>query len=74
MKLHKYSEDQFRKAVIGSTSMRQVLQKLGVASYGGNYDVLRKAIRFSSWIRLTSRVKPGIKAGNPLPGIHCPVI
>jgi 5-methylcytosine-specific restriction endonuclease McrA len=25
--------------------MRQVLLKLGVAPYGGNYDVLRKAIR-----------------------------
>jgi hypothetical protein len=46
MKLHKYSEDQLRKAVIGSASMRQVLLKLGVASYGGNYDVLRKAIYF----------------------------
>ena len=26
--------------------MRQVLQKLDVAPYGGNYDVLRKAIKF----------------------------
>ncbi len=26
--------------------MRQVLQKLGVAPYGGNYDVLKKAIKF----------------------------
>jgi len=26
--------------------MRQVLQHLGVAAYGGNYYVLRKAIRF----------------------------
>ena len=28
--------------------MRQVLQILGVAPYGGNYDVLRKAIKFYS--------------------------
>jgi hypothetical protein len=44
MKLHKYSEAQLREAVKNSTSMRQVLQKLDVAPYGGNYDVLRKAI------------------------------
>ena len=46
MKLHKYSEKQLIEAVRNSTSMRQVLQKLGVAPYGGNYDVLRKAIKF----------------------------
>ena len=46
MKLHKYSEEQLIEAVKSSSSMRQVLQKLGVAPYGGNYDVLRKAIRF----------------------------
>ena len=45
MKLHKYSEDALREAVSASTSMRQTLQKLNVAPYGGNYDVLRKAIR-----------------------------
>ena len=44
MKLHKYSEAQLREAVKNSTSRRQVLQKLGVAPYDGNYDVLRKAI------------------------------
>jgi len=26
--------------------MRQVLQTLGVAAYGGNYDVLRRAIKY----------------------------
>jgi hypothetical protein len=46
MKLHKYSEENLRKAIKQSTSMRQVLLKLGVAPYGGNYDVLRKAIQF----------------------------
>ena len=46
MKLRKYSEEQLRKAVKNTTSMRQVLQTLNVAPYGGNYDVLRKAIRY----------------------------
>ena len=46
MKLHKYSEEDLRDAVRNSTSMRQVLQKLHVAAYGGNYDVLRKAIAY----------------------------
>ncbi|MDH5181721.1 MAG: HNH endonuclease [Gammaproteobacteria bacterium] len=44
MKLHKYSESQLREAVKNSTSMRQVLQNLGVSPFGGNYDVLRKAL------------------------------
>ncbi len=46
MKLHKYSEEQLREAVKSSTSKRQVLQKLNVAPYGGNYDVLRKSIKY----------------------------
>jgi hypothetical protein len=45
MKLHKYSEAQLRKAVKDATSMRQVLLLLQVAPYGGNYDVLKKAIK-----------------------------
>jgi hypothetical protein len=45
MKLRKYSDKQLREAVKNAASMRQVLQKLDVAPYGGNYDVLRKAIR-----------------------------
>ena len=45
MKLYKYTKDQLLDAVVSSTSMRQVLIKLGVAPYGGNYDVLRKAIQ-----------------------------
>jgi len=46
MKLHKYTEERLREAVKLSTSMRQVLLMLEVAPYGGNYDVLRKAIRY----------------------------
>ncbi|PCJ87376.1 MAG: hypothetical protein COA54_05690 [Thiotrichaceae bacterium] len=44
MKLHKYSLDQLKLAVNESTSLRQVLIKLHVAPYGGNYEVLKKAI------------------------------
>ena len=45
MKLRKYSAMQLKLAVKTATSLRQVLQKLNVAPYGGNYDVLKKAIR-----------------------------
>jgi hypothetical protein len=45
MKLRKYTIEQLTEAVKNSTSMRQVLLKLNVAPYGGNYDVLRKAIK-----------------------------
>ncbi len=44
MKLRKYTERQLKEAVKKSTSMRQVLKTLNVAAYGGNYDVLKKAI------------------------------
>lgn len=46
MKLHKYTKEQLVKAVKESTSKRQVLLRLGVAPYGGNYDVLRKALDY----------------------------
>jgi len=47
MKLYKYSEQKLREAILKSTSKRQVLQKLDVSTYtyGGNYDVLKKAIK-----------------------------
>ncbi len=45
MKLRKYSEEQLKKAVKQAFSMRQVLQMLNVSPYGGNYDVLRRAIK-----------------------------
>ena len=45
MKLHKYTEAQLRKAVKSSQSMRQVLLQLNVAAYGGNYEVLKKALK-----------------------------
>jgi hypothetical protein len=45
MKLRKYTERQLAEAVKNSTSLAQTLSKLGVAPYGGNYLVLKKAIR-----------------------------
>ena len=45
MKLHKYSLEQLKQAIPESTSLRQVLLKLNVAAYGGNYLVLKKAIK-----------------------------
>lgn len=46
MKLYKYTKEQLIDAVKQSTSMRQVLQQLNVAAYGGNYDVLKRAIKY----------------------------
>ncbi|MDT7542299.1 MAG: hypothetical protein QOE33_2203 [Acidobacteriota bacterium] len=48
MKLRKYTERQLRRAVRTSTSLAQTLSKLGVAPFGGNYEVLRKAIKHFS--------------------------
>ncbi len=44
MNLHKYTLSALTEAIQESTSMRQVLIRLNVSPYGGNYDVLRKAI------------------------------
>ena len=44
MKLRKYTEKELVQAISVSTSLRQTLLYLNVAPYGGNYDVLRKAI------------------------------
>ena len=44
MNLHKYTIEQLKGAVKSSSSLRQVLIKLSVAPYGGNYDVLKKAL------------------------------
>jgi 5-methylcytosine-specific restriction endonuclease McrA len=46
MKLYKYTKEELINAVKTSSSMRQVLLKLNVSPYGGNYDVLRKAIDY----------------------------
>ena len=44
MKLHRYTERELALAISISTSLRQTLLNLNVAAFGGNYDVLRKAI------------------------------
>ena len=46
MKLFKYTEGQLRAAVRDASSLRQVLLKLNVAPFGGNYAVLKKAIEY----------------------------
>ncbi len=46
MKLHKYSLNQLTQSILESSSLRQVLIKLHVAPYGGNYEILKKAIAF----------------------------
>ena len=48
MQLRKYTERQLAEAVEASTSLAQTLRILGVAPRGGNYEVLRKAIRHFS--------------------------
>ncbi|HKS29594.1 MAG TPA: HNH endonuclease signature motif containing protein [Pyrinomonadaceae bacterium] len=48
MKLRKYTVEKLAEAVKKSTSLAQVLRKLGVAPYGGNYVVLKKAIKHFS--------------------------
>ena len=45
MKLRKYSLEQLKIAIKNSTSLRQALIKLNVTPYGGNYTVLKKAIK-----------------------------
>ena len=44
MKLKKYTKEQLANAIKESSSLAQTLKKLGVAPYGGNYQVLKKAI------------------------------
>ena len=46
MKLRKYDQQQLEEAVRNSTSLRQALEVLGVAPYGGNYEVLKRAILY----------------------------
>jgi 5-methylcytosine-specific restriction endonuclease McrA len=44
MKRPKFTRDQLVAAIDGATSIRQVLIRLDVAPYGGNYGVLRRAL------------------------------
>lgn len=46
MKLHKYTLDQLTLAIEDFTSLKQVLLKLNVTAYGGNYTVLKNAIEY----------------------------
>lgn len=44
MKQNKYTKEQLIEAVSNSTSIRQSLLALGLASKGGNYQIIHKAI------------------------------
>lgn len=44
MSKHQYSEEQLRKAISQARSIRQALQNLNIASQGGNYRIIHKAI------------------------------
>ncbi len=46
MKLLKYTEEELKEAVKTSYSIRQILQKLKVEPFGGNYDTFRKAVKY----------------------------
>src|ERR671927_158733 len=46
MKLRKYTECHLREAIKNSASLARTLSKLGVAAYGGNYYVLKRAIHY----------------------------
>jgi hypothetical protein len=48
MKLRKYTVEKLSEAVKNSTSLAQVLKTLGIAPYGGNYAILKKAIKHFS--------------------------
>ena len=41
----KYTEEEFIKAVKTSTSIRQVLKKIGLIEAGGNYFTVKKRIK-----------------------------
>lgn len=43
--MRKYTEQRLRDAVKTSTSIRQVLKKLGLAEAGGNYATIQEKIR-----------------------------
>lgn len=45
MRKKSWTEYQLRKAVGGSTSIRQVLRKLGLKQAGGNYKQIQKYLK-----------------------------
>jgi hypothetical protein len=44
MRAMRYTDDQLRDAVRTSTTIREILIKLGLAPYGGNYETVRRRI------------------------------
>lgn len=45
MKTKRWNEEKLRKAVIESTSIRQVIKKLGLVEAGGNYEQVKNWIK-----------------------------
>jgi HNH endonuclease len=70
MKLHKYSLTQLQHAIINSSSLRQVLIKLNVTPYGGNYDVLKKAIKHFE-LNISHFNGQAWNKGKKLPAKYC---
>jgi hypothetical protein len=62
----KYTREQLADAVSASTSVRQVLIRLNVAPYGGNYGVLRRALS-AHGIDTSHFVGRGWSLGRTLP-------
>lgn len=48
MRLKKYSAEQLKEAVKVSFSYRSALKILGVVAAGGNYEIIKKAIKYYS--------------------------
>lgn len=62
IKLHKYTHNQLKAADKTSTPLREVLIKVNVTPYGGNYDVLKKGIKHLTWMQTILETKLGINA------------
>ena len=62
----KYTETQLREAVQASTSIRQVLAKLGLAEAGGNYSIVKSRIQRLE-LNTSHFTGRGWRKGNPKP-------
>jgi 5-methylcytosine-specific restriction endonuclease McrA len=67
----KWTEDSLKKAVISSTSIRQVLNKIGLIEAGGNYSQIKKYIKE---INIDTRHFKGKGWNKGLTGIGIPRI
>ncbi len=63
MKPHKYSLEQLKQAVNDAKSVRQVLIKLNVVPYGGNYETLKTATLLLLHVEV--KTVPKLSSGLP---------